>query len=141
MIVRTLDAVTGTDRDVTTETWRSRRLVLAAENPGFSLHETVMYAGTETRMWYANHVEAVYVIEGHGELVNEDTGERHALAPGTMYLLNGHEHHAVRAQTDVRTVCAFNPPVTGREVHDGTGAYPLIAPGRDQAGTATEARA
>ncbi len=127
MIVRTLDEVTGTERDVVTPTWRSRRLVLAAENRGFSLHDTVLFAGTETRMWYANHVEAVYVIEGRGELVNEDTGERHVLAPGTMYLLNGHEHHTVRAETDIRTVCAFSPPVTGREVHDENGVYPLIA--------------
>jgi L-ectoine synthase len=128
MIVRTLDEVTGTERDVVTPTWRSRRLVLAGENRGFSLHDTVLFAGTETRMWYANHVEAVYVIEGRGELVNEDTGERHVLAPGTMYLLNGHEHHTVRAETDIRTVCAFSPPVTGREVHDENGVYPLIAP-------------
>jgi L-ectoine synthase len=141
MIVRTLDTVTGTERDVGAATWRSRRLVLAAENPGFSLHDTVMYAGTETRMWYANHVEAVYVIEGRGELVNEDTGERHVLAPGTMYLLDGHEHHAVRAETDLRTVCAFHPPVTGREVHDDTGAYPLLSPGSDATETAREARA
>jgi L-ectoine synthase len=139
MIVRSLDAVTGTERDVGAPTWRSRRLVLAAENPGFSLHDTVLFAGTETRMWYANHVEAVYVIEGRGELVNEDTGERHALAPGTMYLLDGHEHHAVHAHTDIRTVCAFNPPVTGGEVHDENGAYPLPAADRDAAGT--EARA
>jgi L-ectoine synthase len=140
MIVRTLDNVTGTERDVSAPTWRSRRLVLAGENPGFSLHDTILHAGTETRMWYANHVEAVYVIEGRGELVNEDTGEHHVLAPGTMYLLNGHEHHTVRAETDIRTVCAFNPPVTGREVHDETGAYPLMAPDSDEEIT-VEARA
>lgn len=139
MIVRSLDAIAGTERDVGAPTWRSRRLVLAAENPGFSLHDTVMFAGTETRMWYAHHIEAVYIIEGRGELVNEDTGERHALAPGTMYLLDGHEHHTVRADTDLRTVCAFNPPVTGGEVHDENGAYPLPAEARDAAGT--EARA
>jgi L-ectoine synthase len=125
VIVRTVDEISDTERDVKTPTWRSRRLVLAAENPGFSLHETILYAGTETRMCYANHVEAVYVIEGKGELMDEDTGETHVLAAGTMYLLNNHDHHTVRAETDVRTVCAFNPPVTGREVHDETGAYPL----------------
>ena len=126
MIVRTLGEITDTDRDIKTPGWRSRRLVLAAENPGFSLHETVLYAGTENRFWYANHVEAVYVIEGKGEILNEDTGETHVLEPGTMYLLNDHDHHVVRAQTDIRTVCAFSPPVTGREVHDETGAYPLV---------------
>jgi L-ectoine synthase len=28
----------------------------------------------------------------------------------------------------MRTVCVFTPPVTGREVHDEDGAYPLLAP-------------
>lgn len=129
MIVRTLDECTDTDRDIKTPGWRSRRLVLANENPGFSFHETILYAGTENRFWYANHIEAVFVIEGKGELVNEDTGETHVLAPGTMYLLNNHDHHIVRPETDIRTMCVFNPPVTGREVHDETGAYPLVTAG------------
>ena len=126
MIVRSLKEISGTERDVETPTWRSRRFVLASEKVGFSMHETVLYAGTETRMWYANHIEAVYVIEGEGELVDEDTGEKHRLEPGTLYLLDGHEHHIVRPQTDLRTVCVFNPPCTGREVHDENGVYPLI---------------
>jgi L-ectoine synthase len=126
MIVRSLADITGTDRDVEAPTWRSRRLVLAREGVGFSLHETVLYAGTETRMWYANHVEAVLCVAGEGELTNEDTGEVHRIAPGTMYLLDGHEHHRLRAISDVRTVCVFNPPCTGREVHDENGVYPLI---------------
>ncbi len=126
MIVRSLDEITGTDRDVEAPTWRSRRLVLAGEKVGFSLHETVLYAGTETHMWYANHIEAVFCVEGEGELTDEDTGEKHRIEPGTMYLLNGHEHHTLRAHTDVRTVCVFNPPCTGREVHDENGVYPLI---------------
>jgi L-ectoine synthase len=29
----------------------------------------------------------------------------------------------------MRTVCVFNPPVTGREVHDENGVYPLIREG------------
>ena len=92
MIVRSLDEIVGTERDVQAETWSSRRFVLAKEGVGFSLHDTVLYAGTETRMWYANHVEAVYCIEGQGELINEETGEKHRVEPGVMYLLDGHEH-------------------------------------------------
>jgi L-ectoine synthase len=126
MIVRSLDDITGTDRDVEAPTWRSRRLVLAREGVGFSLHETVLYAGTDTPMWYANHIEAVFCVAGEGELTNVDTGEVHRITPGTMYLLDGHEHHRLRAITDVRTVCVFNPPCTGREVHDANGVYPLI---------------
>jgi L-ectoine synthase len=126
MIVRSLAEIAGTDRDVEAPTWRSRRLVLAREKVGFSLHDTVLYAGTETSMWYANHVEAVYCVEGEGELVDDETGEVHAVAPGTMYLLDGHEHHTLKAHSQLRMVCVFNPPVTGREVHDEHGVYPLL---------------
>lgn len=126
MIVRTLSEVEGTDRDVKTPTWRSRRLLLARDGQPFSMHDTVLHAGTETAMWYANHVEAVYCVGGEGELVNDETGEIHPLRDGSLYLLDGHEHHRVRARTELRMVCVFNPPVTGQEVHDDDGAYPLI---------------
>ena len=129
MIVRTLSSIESTERDVAAATWRSRRLLLARDGQPFSLHDTVLYAGTETPMWYANHVEAVYCVEGEGELVDDETGHVHPLTPGTMYVLDGHEHHRVRAHTDVRTVCVFTPPVTGREVHDESGAYPLLTDG------------
>ena len=62
MIVRTLTELDGTERDVRAETWRSRRFVLSREGVGFSFHDTVLYAGTDTSMWYANHIEAVYCV-------------------------------------------------------------------------------
>ena len=131
MIIRSLTDIEGTDRDVAAETgaWRSRRLVLAGDRVGFSVHETVMYAGTTTSMWYANHVEAVLCVEGDGELTDDETGETHRIAPGTLYLLDGHERHTMRPHTDLRFVCVFNPPVTGREVHDENGVYPLLTEG------------
>lgn len=126
MIVRALPEIEGSDLDVRAETWRSRRLLLARDGVGFSLHDTVLYAGTSTEMHYQNHIEAVYVIEGNGELVEHESGRAHVLAPGTMYALDRHDRHVLRATTDVRCVCVFNPPVTGREVHDADGVYPLL---------------
>ncbi|MFD4990760.1 ectoine synthase [Cellulosimicrobium cellulans] len=126
MIVRTLDEITGTEADVRSENWRSRRIVLAKEGVGFSVHETTLYAGTESTFWYANHVEAVFVTSGEGEIEDLGTGTVHPLAPGTLYLLNGHDKHVVRPRTEIRCVCVFNPPVTGREVHDENGVYPLV---------------
>ncbi|HIV56862.1 MAG TPA: ectoine synthase [Candidatus Stackebrandtia faecavium] len=125
-IIGTDDDVLGNDRDVAEGTWRSRRLLLAKDKVGFSMHDTVLFAGTNTTMHYANHLEAVYVIEGEGELNDHDNGVTYKLEPGTLYLLNGHEKHTLSAHTDVRTVCVFNPPVTGREVHDENGIYPLL---------------
>jgi L-ectoine synthase len=127
VIVRSVHDITGTDRDVRTPNWRSKRIVLAEENVGFSVHETTVYPGTVNDFWYANHVEAVFVVEGEGELLDRESGEVHQLGPGSLYLLDGHEHHQLRPRTLMRTVCVFNPPLTGREVHDEQGAYPLLA--------------
>ena len=66
------------------------------------------------------------LIEGCGRLIDEDTDTEYELKPGTMYLLNGHEHHRVLPTTDMRALCVFNPPVTGGEVHDERGSYPLV---------------
>ncbi|MDW3215958.1 MAG: ectoine synthase [Ilumatobacteraceae bacterium] len=126
MIVRTLGELEDTELDVRADTWKSRRLLLAKDAMGFSLHDTVLYAGTETEMHYQNHLEAVYCIEGHAEITVADTGEVHELRPGTVYALDEHDRHALRVFEDFRCVCVFNPPVTGREVHDEHGVYPLL---------------
>ena len=126
MIVRSLLEIEDTERDIRTPNWRSKRLILAREQVGFSMHETVLDAGSVNDFWYANHVEAVFVVAGEGELLDKETGITYQLAPGSLYLLDGHEHHQLRPKTEMRTVCVFNPPVTGREVHDENGVYPLL---------------
>ncbi|WP_154792213.1 ectoine synthase [Occultella kanbiaonis] len=126
MLVRTIAEITDTDADIKTENWRSKRIILAKEGVGFSVHETTLYAGTVNDFWYANHIEAVFIVEGEGEITDLATGATHQLGPGSLYLLNDHDKHQVRPRTQMRTVCVFNPPVTGREVHDENGVYPLV---------------
>jgi L-ectoine synthase len=126
VIVRTLDEVRGSDREVRARTWVSRRLLLRHEGMGFSLHDTTIHAGTETRMCYRNHLEAVYCVGGRGSIEVVATGEVFPIADGTVYALDRHDEHILRAETELRMVCVFNPPLTGREVHDETGAYPLL---------------
>jgi len=135
VIVRHLDQIEGSDAEVRAATWTSRRFVLARDGVGFSFHDTVLDAGTVTRMWYRHHVESVYCIDGTGELENLETGEVHPIDPGTLYLLDRHERHELRAHTTLRTMCVFNPPLTGRETHDDEGAYPLLT----EEGETTEA--
>lgn len=125
MIVKTLNDVLGTDREVDTPNWTSRRLLLKDEGMGFSLHDTLIKEGTATPMWYRNHLEAVYCIEGSGEVETESDGRVHPIEPGTVYALDRHDKHILRAHTRLRMVCVFNPPVSGDEVHDESGAYPL----------------
>ncbi|NLO21958.1 MAG: ectoine synthase [Syntrophomonadaceae bacterium] len=127
MIVKHLNDIIGTENDVDTETWRSYRILLKKDGMGFSFHHTIIKAGTETLIWYKKHLEAVYCIEGSGEIELADNGKIHLINPGTLYALNGHEKHLLRAESDMHMVCVFNPPVTGREVHDKDGSYPLPA--------------
>lgn len=126
MIVRTLEDTVGGDAHVFAPTWNSRRLLLAGDGMGFSLHDTIIDAGTETRMWYRNHLEAVYCIEGEGTLEDSETGEIHQISAGTVYALDRHDRHVLRATTQMRMVCVFNPPCTGKETHDENGTYPLL---------------
>ena len=126
MIVKRLEDITGTSDEVEADNWISRRLLLKKDNMGFSLHDTIIKAGTETYIWYKNHLEAVYCIEGSGEIELVDNGKIYPIKKGTMYALDGNEKHYLRAKEDMRMVCVFNPPVTGREVHDEEGVYPLM---------------
>jgi L-ectoine synthase len=126
MIVQKLADIIGTDRDVDNGNWVSRRLLLRKDGMGFSMHETILRAGTETYMWYKHHLEAVYCIDGEGEVEDLATGTIHRLEPGTLYALDEHDKHIVRAKTDIRTICVFYPPLSGREVHDEEGVYPLL---------------
>ncbi|KJS45488.1 MAG: L-ectoine synthase [Rhodospirillaceae bacterium BRH_c57] len=135
MIVRTLDELIGTDAEVkaTTGTWTSRRMLLRKDGMGFSFHDTLIHAGTETLIHYANHLEAVYCVSGEGELEVCETGEKWQIKDGTMYALNGHEKHWLRATKELRLICVFNPPITGKEDHDENGVYPLLTDEDDAA--------
>ena len=124
MIVRKLQAIRKSDQNVRTDQWESARLLLKDDDMGFSFHVTTMYAGEEIHMHYQNHLVAVLVLKGTGTIEDLGTGVTHRLASGVMYALNAHDKHVVRPETDILTACVFNPPVTGREVHDENGAYP-----------------
>ncbi len=183
MIVRSLEDAERTDRRVVAGNWESTRLLLKGDGMGFSFHITTIYPGTETCIWYKNHLESVFCIEGEGEVevleelagdsgthgggadgggedgrwsdggvldggdlgdgsgdgvsqgVKGDGGEGdgrnggkiYRIAPGTIYILDRHDRHLLRARTPLKLACVFNPPLCGKEVHDPDGAYPLEA--------------
>jgi L-ectoine synthase len=127
MIVRSLSEVVGTERDVAGEGWRSRRLLLRDDGMGFSLHDTVVEAGAELQMEYRHHLEACYILEGRAEIEDLARGQRHQLAPGTVYALNQHDRHILRVSSALRLVCIFNPALVGTEQHQGGGYEPSPA--------------
>lgn len=126
MIVRKITEIEGTEAEVTTPNWISKRILLRNDGMGYSVHETIILPGTQTFIWYKNHLETVFCVEGEGEVELIDEGKIFKIEPGSMYALNKHDKHYLRAKTRMRTICVFNPPLTGREVHDAEGVYPLI---------------
>jgi L-ectoine synthase len=125
-IVKLKDLI-GTERDVEGPGWKSRRLLLKKDGMGFSFHETIIPAGAELRLWYKHHLEAVYCVAGNGSVEDLATGEVHQISDGVLYALDKHDRHVIRGGSeDMRLVCAFNPPVTGRETHDADGSYVLV---------------
>ncbi|HUW75811.1 MAG TPA: ectoine synthase [Gallionella sp.] len=127
MIVRTLDVADQGERRVVSNGWESTRLLLKNDGMGFSFHITTIYAGADLEMHYQNHLEAVYCISGEGEIEDMAEGKVYPVKPGTIYALNNHDRHKLRAATELKLVCVFNPPLHGKEVHNAQGAYELDA--------------
>lgn len=129
MIVRRLQDMRKTERRVESPdgVWESTRLLLRDDNVGFSLHVTTICKGADFRMHYTNHFEAVYCLQGTGEVECVDDSTKHKIEPGTMYCLDRHDEHTLRAFEDMKLVCVFNPPLVGKEVHNAAGSYELHA--------------
>ncbi|MDT8428857.1 MAG: ectoine synthase [Pseudomonadales bacterium] len=127
MIVRTLNECNNSDRCVKSTTWQSVRMLLAEDNMGFSFHITTIYAGTETHMHYKHHLESVYCLSGNGRIRTLADDREYEIKPGTLYVLDQHDKHILFAESELQLACVFNPPVTGKEVHQADGSYPLPA--------------
>ena len=129
MIVRTLQEANKTKRRIVSPdgNWESTRLLLQSDNMGFSFHITTIYKGADFNMHYQNHLEAVYCISGEGEVQTRDDDVRHPVHPGTLYVLDKHDRHTLRAFEEMKMACVFNPPLSGTEVHNSEGAYELTA--------------
>lgn len=125
MKVISLSDVIGSEQHVDDGNWESRRLILKKDGMGYSVHDTIIRAGTETHIWYKNHLESVYCIEGEGEVITLKDNKVWPIKKDDLYALDEHDEHLLRAKTDMRMVCVFNPPVSGKEVHDENGVYPV----------------
>mgnify|MGYP000665630344 CR=1 FL=1 len=129
MIVRNLSDANQSDRKIESPdgNWESTRLLLKDDQMGFSFHITTIYKGADFQMHYQNHLESVYCISGDGEVETQEDGKKHAIAPGTIYILDKHDKHTLRAFTEMKMACVFNPALNGKEVHNAEGAYELNA--------------
>ncbi len=136
MIVRELKKAAASDRKIVSPdgNWDSVRMLLKDDGMGFSFHITTIYAGADFGMHYQNHLESVYCLAGEGEVETLADGKVYPIAPGTLYILDKHDKHVLRAFSEMTMACVFNPPLNGTEVHNAEGAYELDAEPVAQAG-------
>ena len=127
MIVRKLSEAKLQGRSVSAEGWESSRLLLKSDGAGFSFHITRIFKDAVLHMHYQNHIESVYCISGFGEIKDVASGAIHPIEPGTIYVLDKHDKHILRAFEEMEMACVFNPPLMGREVHNAEGAYEVSA--------------
>ncbi|WP_153102206.1 ectoine synthase [Paraburkholderia hayleyella] len=124
MIVRTVAQTTGTPHHASGPGWDSKRLIVAADQVGYSVHDTTVKEGAEQILEYKHHIEANYCFAGEGEVVDVASGITYPLRPGTIYVLDKHDRHILRAlKGDLRLVCVFNPALAGAETHQADGSY------------------
>ncbi|MEE9196175.1 MAG: ectoine synthase [Alphaproteobacteria bacterium] len=122
MIVKTKEDVMGTKGEARGNKWRSLRLLHKEDGMGVTLTDTILEPGFEMDLWQKNHLEACYCIEGEGTVEELENGKTHEVKPGTLYAMNEHDRHRIRAITRMRIVCTFYPALTGDEVHDADGS-------------------
>ena len=123
MIVRSVEELAGTGREVRGDAWTSTRLLVAADEMGFTLTQTIVEPGMDAELHYTHHLEACLVIEGAVEVTDRASGEVHTVPAGSMYALDRHDRHRIRALERSRLVCVFAPALTGTETHRPDGSY------------------
>jgi L-ectoine synthase len=126
MIIKTYKDLkaAGREKVVANGSARTMRFLTQADRLGFTMCDVHLTAGQQNVLWYKNHWEANYVIEGKGEVKDLATGKVTALEPGTMYIVGPDDRHSMKALTDLRVISIFNPPLRGDEQHDAEGTLP-----------------
>ena len=126
MNVVKLENLIGTERDVHCPHggFMSRRILLKRDGMGYAMTHTTIPRNGWQHWHYKNHLEACYCISGGGYLEDLATGKRHIIKPGTTYVLDKHDDHRFKSVAEETVLlCVFNPPLTGKEVHNEDGSY------------------
>jgi L-ectoine synthase len=118
MFISSITDVIGTDREVQGDGWTSRRVILAGEGMGYSVHETTVDAGSRLHLAYEHHRETVYCLEGRGTLLEVASAEAVALTPGSVYSAGMREEHILTCDTEMTFLCIFTPGLEGNEEAD-----------------------
>ncbi len=130
MFVKTVDELrlSGREKVVAGGSARTVRILLQDDGLGFTLSDVNLAAGNRNTLWYKNHWEANYILDGTGEVTDLSSGDVWAMNPGMMYCVGPNDRHAMAADTDLHLVSVFCPALQGDEVHDAEGTLAPSGP-------------
>ena len=130
MLVRTMQQLESEGRVISISHGKATavRPLTKSDGVGFSMSEARGGKVGHSDLWYKNHWEANLVLAGSLDVIDKNSGEKFTLGQGDVYCVGPDDPHQLVAQTDVELLCIFNPPLTGKEVHDSDGAYPASGP-------------
>jgi len=119
VVVRSVDEIIGSERDVFWGNGYSRRLLVRKDGFGFALCVTQANPDTSSPLQYRNHVESCYYVSGTGEYVWE--GGRHPIdtngGVSTVFVMNEHDSHHMIIKEASTCLSIFSPPIEGHESH------------------------
>jgi L-ectoine synthase len=118
VIVRSVEEILGTPRDVHGRGWKSRRIILAGDGLEYSVHETTLEPGQRLRFQYRNHRETVYCVDGEGTVEDMSDGRVIPLQPGVLYSAGIGDDHVVTTTSEMKLICIFTPALVGSEEAD-----------------------
>jgi L-ectoine synthase len=130
MFVKTLRELRDAGREMVVAGGSARtvRMLLQEDCLGFTLADVSLAAGNRNTLWYKNHWEANYILDGDGEVSDLTTGESWTMEPGMLYCVGPKDRHSMHAKTDLHLLSIFCPALKGDEVHDGDGALASSGP-------------
>ncbi len=119
-IVRNLEDLYHTERDVFWGNGRSRRLLIRQDGLGFALCITMGNSDTDSLIRYENHFESCYYISGTGEYKWECGNHpiKTGYDQGTVFIMNKHDTHHMRVADETVCLSIFSPPIEGNERHN-----------------------
>ena len=126
MFVRRLDELraAGEEKVVANGGARTVRMLAKRDELGFSLSDVRLSAGQDNKLWYKNHWEVNYVLDGCAKVSAVNTDEVFEINPWSLYIVGPADPHRFESITDVHVLSLFEPPLTGTEVHDADGVLP-----------------
>ncbi len=127
MLVRHIDDLAGTDREITLtaggSTLRSVGVLTLDDGCGFSLSDVRVSGGWSCDLHHTAHVGVTLVVAGALEVEDLTHGARWRLEPGMLYVAGPNDRHRTAAAGDARLICLFNPALIGRETPDADGSF------------------